>query len=269
MEKFTIMGSSGFIGSHLVNYLEKNNFECQTFDIRKQKIPNTDLGNVIYCLGESDFLNKPFDTIESHVCHLNSILKDGIFESFLYLSSGRFYYNATSTDEKTPILINPTEPNDLYNISKIMGESLCYVLKNPHVRIVRMSNVTGPNSPSNLFIPSIIKDALENNKISLHSSLESEKDYIYITDVVDLLTRISLHGQSNHYNLASGYNTKSKDIVNIISKLTNCEIYVDENAKPFSSATISINKIKNEFNFQPISILEKIPELVNEMKKQL
>ncbi len=95
---------------------------------------------------------------------------------------------------------------------------------------------------------------IKENKITLHSSLESERDYIHIDDVVKLIPDIIHKGKENIYNIASGRNIKNKEIVDEISKMTGCEIEVEENSPIYSSPNISIDKIKSEFQFSASSI---------------
>jgi len=261
--KFTILGSTGFIGSHLVKFLQNKEIECHVPDLRKDNIFDDDLGNVIYAIGVSDFLNRPFDAVDAHVCLLKKLLEKSKFESFVYLSSGRPYYQSSSTHEENELKVNPNNPNDLYNISKIMGESLCVSCGKDNVKIVRPSNVVGINSPPNLFVQSIINDAINKNKILLRSTLDSEKDYVYIDDVVDMIYKISTKGKSNIYNIAMGKNTKSKEIVDKIVSITGCDIEISKDAKRFSSPLISIDKLYNEFEFEPLPIVDNLEKIVN------
>jgi len=242
--------------------LKNQNYECNTPDVRKESLDGQNLGHVVYSLGVSDFLNNPLKTIDAHVCILNNILKNCNFDSLLYISSGRMYYNVNSTLEENPFSINPNSKNDLYNISKLQGESLCMSMNNSKIKIIRPSNVVGTSAPSNLFITSIIKEAVETGKIVLHSTLDSEKDYVYIDDLVNLIPKIIFSDKFQIYNVASGYNTSSNEIINEIIRVTNCELKIVPDAKKFSSAKINIDRIKNEFNFVPIKITDKIEELV-------
>ena len=260
--KFTILGSKGFIGSHLVKSLEKKEISCFAPDLRKQDILQENLGHIIYSLGVSDFIQRPYDAVDAHVCIVRKILEKGHFDSFLYLSSGRIYYNGTSTEEEDNIIINPLQQNDLYNISKAMGESICISSKKENIRIVRPSNVTGNNFSSNLFIPSILRDAVDNRKIFLRSTLDSEKDYVHIDDVVHLLPEIAVKGKQQVYNIAFGKNITNQEIVNEISRLTDCEVEVQSQASKFSFPTISIKRIKNEFGFLPTPIIPRLEEMV-------
>ena len=265
--KFTILGSSGFIGSNVSKTLKNKNFDCYTPDVRKESLDGKNLGNVIYSLGVSDFRNKPLDTIEAHICILNKILKNCSFDSLLYISSGRMYYNVDSTLEENSLIGNPNMKNDLYNISKLQGELLCQSMNNSKIKIIRPSNVVGITAPSNLFISSLVKEAVTTGKIILHSTLDSEKDYVYIDDLIELIPKIILSNKFSLYNIASGYNTTSKKIIDEIIRLTDCKIEIAPDAKKFSSSQIDITRIKNEFNFVPTNIIEKIENVVKFYQK--
>jgi len=246
----------------MINFLQKNNIEYDTPNMRKKNIFDHNLGNIIYAIGVSDFLNHPYDAIDAHVCLLKNLLENTKFDSLVYLSSGRFYYQSPSTNESDSTCVNSNSPNDLYNISKLLGESLCIASKRQNVKIVRPSNVVGIGSPSNLFIQSIINDAISKNKIILNSTLDSEKDYVHIDDVVKMLYEIALHGKSEIYNIGMGKNIASKEIVDKISAKTGCHVEISSDATRFSSPKISIDKIVSQFNFKPSSIIDKLDEII-------
>jgi len=262
--KFTVLGSKGFIGSNLVQKLTDDGIVCHT-PTNELEIEKENLGHVIYSIGlTADFRERPFDTVDAHVNVLQKFLKTAKFDSFLYLSSTRIY--SKKTQEDSSLTVNPSNFSDLYNISKILGEALCLSLDNPNVRIVRLSNVVGNNFTSSDFLISLIRDALQKKSITLHTSLQSEKDYITIDDVVKLLPRIALHGKRRIYNVASGINIKTETLVNEILRLTNCTIYIDRNATTYSFQPINIYKIVNEFDYQPSNVIDKIGEIINNFK---
>lgn len=69
--KFTILGSSGFIGSELINLLKKNSIEFITPSRDYVFSKDINLGHAIYCIGlTADFRKKPMETIKAHVCKL-------------------------------------------------------------------------------------------------------------------------------------------------------------------------------------------------------
>ncbi len=267
-EKFTIFGGTGLIGSSTSKFLESEGTTVHTPNIRKEAISKNNLGNIIYCIGIPNFLENPFEAIEAHSCLLKKILEKTRFDSFLYISSGRIYYNfCKTTKEDNEITINPHKRNDLYNISKALGESACISSKKENIKIIRPSNVTGNSFTSDLFIPSIIREAVKENKIKLFSTLDSEKDYIFIDDLVQIIPRILLEGKETIYNLAKGKNTTVKEITDKILMETNCKLEIDKNAKKFSPMQINIERVTKEFNFQPKSIVVKLPHMIKDFKK--
>jgi nucleoside-diphosphate-sugar epimerase len=264
--KFTIIGQDGFIGKSLVKHLRNKGIECNTLDLRTDKITNASYGHVIYAIGVPNFKERPFDAIDAHVCTLMRFLKEATFDSFLYLSATHVYFRASSTIEDNPITIDPSDFNELYIISKLMGEAICFASNKPNVRIARPSNVTGKNFFSNLFIPSIIRDAVDRKKIILHSTLDSEKDYIHIDDVIKILIKISLNGKHKIYNIARGQNTKTKDIVEEISRVTGCQVEVMLDSKEYSFPVISTDRVKSEFEFNPRSIISDLEDIIESYK---
>lgn len=267
--KFSVFGANGFIGSNMVHFLKSQNHECSELEPNDEKIFDRPLGNVIYCIGlTADFRERPFDTVEAHVCLLHKILKGCKFDSFLYLSSTRVYSNSTSTNERDRLHVEPTNPDSLYNISKLMGESLCLASKSQNIRIARLSNVVGIGGNHNDFLNSLIHDASSNKKVLLHTTPTSEKDYVYIDDVIKILEKIAINGKENLYNVASGTNTKVIEIINEIINITNCKIDFSPDAVENSFSKINIEKIQKEFNFKPTPFCSKLKDIILEIKNE-
>lgn len=267
---YTVFGGKGFIGGHIVRKLKEDGNEVSIPQKNDRSIYGKELGNVIYCAGlTSDFRQRPFDTVEAHVCYLSEVLKNAIFNSFTYISSTRVYFNSRYAVEEGSLKVNPNNLDDIFNISKLMGESLCLSCKKENIKIVRVSNVCGRDFASDNFLYSIIKDAFKKREIVLNTTLDSEKDYIGIDDVTNMIIDISNRGKSKIYNLANGENISNADIVNIIKAETNCNIVVSENAKSIKFPKIQIGKLKEEFDFKPIEGKELVKELVLEYKEEM
>lgn len=266
--RITVLGASGFIGSHLADYLQKKQIDYWAPDRDDPAIYKRNLGHIIYCIGlTADFRTRPFDTVDAHVCFLINVLKQCKFNSFLYISSTRLYGVGDGiAQEEDAIKVQPLDFNYLYNISKVMGESICFATGNDKVRVARLSNVYGYDAKSENFIPSLIRDALINKKILLHISLDSEKDYINVEDVISILPEIAVHGRHKIYNVASGKNTVNSQIVKILSCMTGCIVEVDKNAKRVCYSNICISRVKEEFVFSPTRITDDLNKLVNMYK---
>src|SRR5688572_20741048 len=119
----TVLGASGFIGGHLVTKLRESGCDVFTPE-READLSGKRLGHVVYCIGlTADFRSRPLDTVTAHVCRLVEVMRDCDFESLLYLSSTRLYKGDSKiAQEDDPFQVAPLDPDDLYNVSKLMGE---------------------------------------------------------------------------------------------------------------------------------------------------
>jgi nucleoside-diphosphate-sugar epimerase len=266
--RYTILGSTGFIGTNLRMHLERQSFECflPAKDYVFSKKEN--LGHVVYSIGlTADFRKRPMDTIKAHVCKLIEVLENSSFESFLYLSSARIYRENASGDETAIFSIDPSDFSDIYNISKIMGEAGCLSIPNEKVRIVRLSNVVGNDFNSDNFLFSLIKDAVDKHQIELNISPDAAKDYISIKDVVGLIQLIVEQGRSRIYNISTGQSLSNRQLTDEIKKHTNCKVSFLHSDNGMSFPLISNDRIKKEFSYIPQNILPEIKSLIQKYKQ--
>lgn len=249
MAKFTIFGGNGYIGQHLTSFLEQNAHDC--FIPKRDQIPTSQCGHIVYAIGvTADFREKPFETVEAHVCKLLEVLKKCSYSSFLYLSSTRVYEGISehlTVDETTNLNVNPSNFSCLYNLSKLMGESICLNINNPLVRVVRLSNVYGQDMSSETFLGSLMESSKKYGRVSVYQSKDSGKDYIHVDDVVRIIPKISINGQHRLYNLASGILITHEDIAALFfsrGKILDFE----KNAPKLIFPRISVNRLNGEFN---------------------
>lgn len=261
--KYTVVGGSGFIGSSLLAHLTSQEVECYAPARDDLSIFGQDLGHVIYCAGvTADFRNRPADTVRAHVSSLLDLLEKARYDSFLYLSSTRVYQGAEGASETQSLTVDSQSPGDLYNLSKLMGESVCLSMGKGKSRIVRLSNVYGRDLESSNFLTSIIQMAIHNRHVVLSSHLDSEKDYVSIQDVVRMLPRIACSGRHQIYNLASGSNVSHRRLVDKLRDLTSCQVSVKEAAELVTFPRISIERIQGEFQYHPSPVLDDLEALV-------
>ena len=249
MTAFTVLGAGGYVGSHLQQHLESAGHAVFAPERGDKSLFHRPLGAVIYCIGlTADFRTRPFDTVEAHVSFLADILERADFTSLVYLSSTRVYQAASATSEDTPLRVEPENPSDLYNLSKLAGESLCHSCGRENIRIARLSNVVGPrmDAANGNLIASLVSEARQ-GRITLQSSPDSAKDYIHIDDVVDRLARIALHAEHRCYNVASGIQIRNADWLVQLSALTGCAVDARPDAPLHSFPPISTRRIDAEF----------------------
>lgn len=164
-------------------------------------------------------------------------------------------------DEGRDLAVNPLDRDHLYNLSKATGEALL-LASGARARVVRLSNVYGFDPHSANFLPTLVRSCVAERRLVLATSLDSEKDYVSISDVVALLPRIALEGQATVYNLASGENVSNRSIVEALSALTGCQVDVRPGAPTQRFPSIDVQRLRDEFGYQPRRMLDDLPPLV-------
>lgn len=258
----TLVGGKGFIGSHLQHALLEDNWDVFVAEKNDTRLFSEDLGYVFYCAGlTADFRQRPFDTVDAHVHYLSRILQSSAFKTLIYLSSTRVYSGALSTEENSALSVTSSKPDDLYNLSKLMGESLC-LQSGRDVRVIRLSNVYGNEMSEHNFLSQIISSAKTHGRVTFQSNLDSEKDYISIRDVVHLLPKIAQYGKNEIYNLASGKNVSHAQLAQALTQLgVHCEVDADAISHKFVS--INTEKLQTQFGRAQINLIEEFPSLFN------
>lgn len=265
---FTILGATGFIGSRLVRHLEAARADFYAPG-RGEELAGKDLGHVIYCIGlTADFRTRPHDAFEAHACNVLRLVRQCRFDSFVYLSSTRLYkgHRHAPAREDDDLCVNPSDPGDVYNLSKAAGESIT-MLCGERARVVRLSNVYGDDFAEQTFLSMVVGEALKTGAITLQTTPESAKDYVSVSDVVALLPRIALGGRRRIYNLASGVNVTNAELAGHISRLTGCRVAVESGAGTLRYPAVDIGRVRQEFGFAPASVLHDLPHLIDSYRR--
>lgn len=247
MSRFTVLGARGYIGRNLVAHLQRSDVTCWAPERGDVALFERELGTVYYCVGlTADFRTRPFDTVDAHVGLLREVLQRGRFEQLIYLSSTRVYLGADGTDEEQPLVVRAQDADDLYKLSKLMGESLA-LHSGRNCKVVRLSNVVGgADGNTESFIYSLLREA-KSGHIVLRSHPDTAKDYIHIDDVVTLLPQIASRGQQLIYNLASGLQTSHLQWLELLAASTGCSWTVVQDAPLHRHARIDNSRIVSEF----------------------
>ena len=85
---------------------------------------------------------------------------------------------------------------------------------------------------------------------------DSVKDYVLLDDVVSLLPKIAISGRERVYNIASGVNISTLEIANLLKDATGCSVELLDSESCRKPMAIDISRIRNEFGFQPTSVLD-------------
>ncbi|WP_321503504.1 NAD-dependent epimerase/dehydratase family protein [Breoghania sp.] len=226
-----------------------------------------DLGHVIYTIGlTADFRGRPLETTALHVIRLHEVLSRYDFASLLYLSTTRVYRGAAATGEEADLVARPSVNDDIYNLTKMTGESLCLSLPASTIRVARLSNVYSPRDRSEVFLSSVLRDATTEGAVAFRTAPGSSKDYIYLDDAVSLLANIALSGKERLYNVASGINVSNETIAKTLRDL-GVTVSFEDNAPETSFPPIQNDRIRNEFQFKPRNLETMLPAVFHEMQR--
>ncbi len=268
--KFTVLGSTGFIGHKIAEHLRARGHDVETPSRDVPDLRGKRLGHVIYAIGlTGDFRQKPTETIDAHVHTLQRLMDGADFDSWLYLSSTRVYGGLPEGTTATEETLLPIRPNadTLYDLSKLLGESICLGKDSPAIRVVRLSNVYGDEQSTHNFLGNIVSDAANKENVTIGETPESSKDYVSIDDVVSVLESIALKGRVRLYNVASGQPVTHQKIADTL-KACGCSVTFSGGAKTRTFPTIDVSKIKQEFGWSPRSVTDDLPSLIEQTKIQ-
>lgn len=212
-----------------------------------------------------DFLNKYRGFYQT--------LREAKIQQYIYLSSGGTVYGncAHACDEDSPL--NGMTLN-LYSRSKIYLEKVIAQMNLPYT-IIRLSNPFGGYQLTNRkqgVIPVLIESALYQKDFHCWNTLESRRDYIYISDLAHALTLlIDLHKVNQIYNVGSGHSVSLKTIIDTVEEVSGASVpLVMESVDPniVSDSLLNIDKFKKDTCFKPlVSLKQGILEEVKRIKE--
>lgn len=260
---YSVVGASGFIGSNMVSFLEKLGYSVLKIGRNLEEIKTNNLGVVIYCAGFGDCQNDPNNVIDANINHLSKILNNCIYKKLFYISSTRVYLDNDLGEESTELKLSMDDSRRLFNLTKLTAEAL--IAKYDNVVALRVSNVYGNAFNSPLFLPSIVRDAISKKLMNIYTTPNYSKDYINVEDVCSAIYQLSQKENLRYkaYNLASGENISSEQIVLVILNKTNSDVIWHDVKHEDQFPPISIHRIQQEISYSPSSVLHDLDEMIN------
>lgn len=230
MPKVLVTGSSGFIGSRLVEVLDNLDYEVLEFPRTQGCISDNDgwgdlaRVDIVVHLAALNHVpeswEKPIEYVDVNVVGtlraLDFCRKHGAkliyFSSYMYGQNG-----GLPIKEDAPIsVLNP------YALSKKIAEEVCefYAINfNTSVIILRPFNVYGPRQKSHFIIPLIVNKVLALESPILLNSLTPRRDFIYVDDVVSLTIRVFGLLGYHIFNVGAGKSYSVEEIVNRVQDI--------------------------------------------------
>jgi UDP-glucose 4-epimerase len=263
--KIGVIGSEGFIGSYLINAINKLGVIYERFDRSKYNLSSTENlesfvkgKDIIFHLAGKN-KGSTFELMENNtICTSNLIEAIKLYNAsckLIFTSSFQVYKPA---NDVTPISESHTlEPKSTYGLSKMLAEKILeFYSRNYGIKsiVVRMSNVYGLGcKPYYNSVLSTFVDLLHKNKpLSIHGSGRQARDFVNVNDVTDALIKLIDYNSYNFevFNICSGRLTSLNEIVNILKDITpnikveNIKVDSEENEYLLGDATKIKNKLK-------------------------
>ena len=317
-KKVLVTGAGGFIGSHLIErlidlgadvkgfarYNSRNDWglleiippqkldslqivsgDLQDYDAVFSAVRDVD---VIFHLGSLISIPysyiRPRDTIENNILSTLNILtaaRDLGVEKVVHTSSSEVYGTAlyVPIDEKHPL-----QGQSPYSASKIGADKIAesfYCSFDLPVATIRPFNTYGPRQSARAIIPTIITQAIEQEKIKL-GSLFPTRDYTFVKDTVNgfISTAESKSSIGEVINIGSNFEISMGDLAQRISSLLNKDIEITQDSsrvRPLKSEVKRLwcdnAKAKRLLGWEPqVSLdegLKETIEWISENKKMI
>lgn len=234
LRRAVILGSSGFIGSALEQYLhglgqlEVHGFSSESLDLRHfealaaldEVVDETTALFVVSGVTPDRGIN--LDSMASNLAIATNVaryLEQHATGKVVYFSTDAVYpADADHITEDTPAV-----PGTLYSVAKLTGErALEYVSgqRGFPLLILRPAVVYGPGNTHGSYGPNqFVRTALADRRVRIFGDGEELRDHPYIDDAVRLIWTLAASPATGVYNLATGQERSFGSIVELLKEL--------------------------------------------------
>jgi UDP-glucose 4-epimerase len=288
-EVIGVFGANGFIGRHLVRRLLSaglktvafgrefpddfhhavgSGVETRRIDINNELETHTLLHDITHvvqlinssnpAMGNRHLVGDLKSNVIPHVSFIESCIMADV-KHFIFISSGGTVYGIPKS---TPITENhPTEPLNSYGLGKLTVEHYLAMLSRGTrlgFSTLRVSNPFGPGQTSQKgqgLIPEVLKQSASGTPINILGNGQSERDYIYIQDVIDaILSCLGREPLNDVVNIGSGKGRTVLEVVETIEQVLGYRIerhFVEPRSTDTPRNVLDISKAKSILKWAP------------------
>ena len=296
--KILITGGTGFIGSHLTQFLKKDN-DITIYDVKKpiekdvkfilgdildeQKILQSfqDFDAIIHLaatVGVKNTETNPVLTLNTNILGTKNILeacKKHNIKKMIFASSSEIY----GEPRKVPIdEIQTPIPITTYGISKLASEEYLKSYAKTcgfNYSILRFFNVVGPKQSSRFVLPEFIKNALNNKPLVIHGNGLQIRAFCHIADICQGIEKSICKGDGEIFNIGNDLEpitieNLAKKVISVLNSQSTIKYISFEKSgrnreQEIMTRIPSIQKAKKILSYQPEHNLK---EIINSIAEQ-
>ena len=296
--KILITGGTGFIGSHLTQFLKKDN-DITIYDVKKpiekdvkfilgdildeQKILQSfqDFDAIIHLaatVGVKNTETNPVLTLNTNILGTKNILeacKKHNIKKVILASYSEIY----GEPRKVPIDETQTPiPITTYGISKLASEEYLKSYAKTcgfNYSILRFFNVVGPKQSSRFVLPEFIKNALNNKPLVIHGNGLQIRAFCHIADICQGIEKSICKGDGEIFNIGNDLEPISienlaKKVISVLNSQSTIEYVSFEKSgrnreREIMTRIPSIQKAKKILSYRPEHNLK---EIINSIAEQ-
>lgn len=240
MKKSNILvtGAEGFVGKHLVDYLEQNGYSTIK--------PRVDLTSDI------SIIRRAYDQLQfNYIIHLAALsyVPESFKDPYKYYNNNfkstvnimelarhrgcpviHFSSYLYGHPEYLPIdEVHPIKPHNPYASSKLVSENIVIGYSRDYqipCLVLRPFNIYGPGQNESFLIPKLISQ-IRKGEI-LIDDLRPKRDFVFINDVINMVTKALgvFEGGIEICNIASGNSISVADLIAMILKIMKKDVNI-------------------------------------------
>jgi len=271
--KILLCGSSGFLGKNIKAFLEGRGHNVVSFDLsdgndmtdgRRVRVAVADV-DVVFHFGAAAVgrrnLEKNPRAGEMECMGVKNFAEACMQYSIplVYASSVRVYRNDISTVMTEEMHVEPEDP---YGRIKVSCEEIIQDMGRKGLRfaILRFAAVYGQGMPHDFIFSLFIRALKEGKNIELLSSPKTERNFLHVDDITDVLERIlRWNFQSNEvFNIVHDRAITLEDLVQKMAQAMHVKYVLVERSlhAPVMHENISNKKIKDILGWRPLISIE-------------
>jgi UDP-glucose 4-epimerase len=227
--KYIIFGGSGFIGSNIVELIQRQSGaecfapgsqQCDLCDpVKTNKILSPILKDavVIYAAGIPRLRANGFDALTDNIAMIYNLI-----EQFQQTPPKQVIFLSTVEVYGIPVELSITEatplvPETLYGVGKVTAELLLqrwHRQSNIPLAILRLPGIYGPGDKGRGFVGALIQTIKNNGEFNLIGGGKELRDFVFVKDVARAVLQLSRSDFSQlTLNLATGTSIPVFDIM--------------------------------------------------------